>query len=153
MVYSFLMFILVRNAVQYALLALLYQLAQSGASGGLVDLLILRDETGAYNGYSGDVSSIIAALGFIGGAIAVWSTAKMLIDKNKEDMHLSHLKKEGKSKYVLLTVATIGAVIGCNLLFELQFIQDVLLQLHARGNLRQGHLPVQQAEHCTLCNE
>lgn len=42
MVYSFLMFILVRNAVQYALLALLYQLAQSGASGGLVDLLILR---------------------------------------------------------------------------------------------------------------
>ena len=53
MVYSFLMFILVRNAVQYALLALLYQLAQSGASGGLVDLLILRDETGAYNGYSG----------------------------------------------------------------------------------------------------
>mgnify|MGYP003205470650 CR=1 FL=1 len=119
MVYSFLMFILVRNAVQYALLALLYQLAQSGASGGLVDLLILRDETGAYNGYSGDVSSIIAALGFIGGAIAVWSTAKMLIDKNKEDMHLSHLKKEGKSKYVLLTVATISAVIGCNLLFEL----------------------------------
>ena len=119
MVYSFLMFILVRNAVQYALLALLYQLAQSGASGGLVDLLILRDETGAYNGYSGDVSSIIAVLGFIGGAIAVWSTAKMLIDKNKEDMYLSHLKKEGKSKYVLLTVATIGAVIGCNLLFEL----------------------------------
>ena len=84
-----------------------------------MDLLILRDETGAYNGYSGDVSSIIAALGFIGGAIAVWSTAKMLIDKNKEDMHLSHLKKEGKSKYVLLTVATIGAIIGCNLLFEL----------------------------------
>ena len=87
MVYSFLMFILVRNAVQYALLALLYQLAQSGASGGLVDLLILRDETGAYNGYSGDVSSIIAALGFIGGALAVWSTAKLLITKNKEDMH------------------------------------------------------------------
>lgn len=97
MVYSFLMFILVRNAVQYALLALLYQLAQSGASGGLVDLLILRDETGAYNGYSGDVSSIIAALGFIGGAIAVWSTAKMLIDKNKEDMHLSHLKKRERA--------------------------------------------------------
>ena len=119
MVYSFLMFILVRNVIQYALLALLYQLAQSGASGGLVDLLILRDETGAYNGYSGDVSSIIAALGFIGGAIAVWSTAKLLIDKNKEDMHLSHLKKEGKARYALLVAATIGAVIGCNLLFEL----------------------------------
>ena len=119
MVYSFLMFILVRNAVQYALLALLYQLAQSGASGGLVDLLILRDETGAYNGYSGDVSSIIAALGFIGGALAVWSTAKLLITKNKEDMHLSHLKKEGKAKYALLVAATIGAVIGFNLLFEL----------------------------------
>ena len=67
MVYSFLMFILVRNAVQYALLALLYQLAQSGATGGLVDLLILRDETGAYNGYSGDVSSIIGALGLVHG--------------------------------------------------------------------------------------
>lgn len=119
MVYSFLMFILVRNAVQYALLALLYQLAQSGASGGLVDLLILRDETGAYNGYSGDVSSIIAALGFIGGALAVWSTAKLLITKNKEDMHLSHLKKEGKAKYALLVATTIGAVIGFNLLFEL----------------------------------
>ena len=119
MVYSFLMFILVRNAVQYALLALLYQLAQSGASGGLVDLLILRDETGAYNGYSGDVSSIIAALGFIGGALAVWSTAKLLITKNKEDMHLSHLKKEGKAKYALLVAITIGAVIDFNLLFEL----------------------------------
>ena len=46
MVYSFLMFILVRNAVQYALLALLYQLAQSGASGGLVDLLIPRGGKG-----------------------------------------------------------------------------------------------------------
>ena len=50
---------MVRNVIQYALLALLYQLAQSGAAGGLVDLLILRDETGAYNGYSGDVSSLM----------------------------------------------------------------------------------------------
>lgn len=119
MVYSFLMFILVRNAVQYALLALLYQIANSGATGGIIDLLILRDETGAYNGYSGDVSSIIAALGYIGGGLAVLSTAKMLIAKNKEDMHLSHLKKETRAKYALLVTATIGAVIGLNLLFEL----------------------------------
>mgnify|MGYP002558986971 CR=1 FL=1 len=42
-----------------------------------------------------------------------------LITKNKEDMHLSHLKKEGKAKYALLVATTIGAVIGCNLLFEL----------------------------------
>lgn len=34
-------------------------------------------------------------------------------------MHLSHLKKEGKSKYVLLTVATIGASHRMHLLFEL----------------------------------
>ena len=34
-------------------------------------------------------------------------------------MHLSHLKKEGKAKYALLVAATIGAVIGFNLLFEL----------------------------------
>ena len=42
-----------------------------------------------------------------------------LITKNKEDMHLSHLKKEGKAKYALLVAVTIGAVIGFNLLFEL----------------------------------
>ena len=92
MVYSFLMFILVRNAVQYALLALLYQLAQSGASGGLVDLLILGMRPVLITAIL-EMSSIIAALGFIGGALAVWSTAKLLITKNKEDMHLSHLKK------------------------------------------------------------
>ncbi len=43
---------------------------------------------------------------------------KASITKNKEDMHLSHLK-EGKAKYALLVATTIGAVIGCNLLFEL----------------------------------
>ena len=31
-----------------------------------------------------------------GGSIAVWSTAKLLIDKNKEHMNLSHLKKKAK---------------------------------------------------------
>lgn len=119
MLYAFLMFILVRNAVQYALLGLHYLLGVSGASGELVDLLILRDESGVYNGYSGDVGSIIAALGFISGGLAVRPTAKLLITKNKEDMHLSHLKKEGKSRYALLTVAVIGAVIGFNVLFKL----------------------------------
>lgn len=76
-------------------------------------------KTGAYNGYSGDVSSNHSGTGFTAGALAVWSTAKLLITKNKEDMHLSHLKKEGKAKYALLVAATIGAVIGFNLLFEL----------------------------------
>ena len=39
--------------------------------------------------------------------------------EEQRDMHLSHLKKEGKAKYALLVAVTIGAVIGFNLLFEL----------------------------------
>lgn len=124
MVYCFLLFILVRNAIQYGLLALLYQLAESGASGGLVDLLILRDETGAYNGYSGNVSCVIAALGYIGGALAIRRTAMALIEKNIEDTHLSHLKAEPAKHYVYLVMATVGAVIGLNLLFELTGFTD-----------------------------
>lgn len=59
------------------------------------------------------------ALSFIAGAVSIWPRAKRLIQKTADDMKLAHLKREPGSSYILLVVATIGAVLGFNLLFAL----------------------------------
>lgn len=118
MAYCFLMFMLVRNVVMYALSWFLVQVG-GGLSGALADFLVIKDEAGELIGYTGNTSTIMSALAFIAGIVPVWPTAKKLIQMTAEDTRLSHLKKEPVQNYILLALASAGAVIGLNLLFEL----------------------------------
>lgn len=118
MLYPFLMFMLVRGVVENALAGLLL-VAESGMPGFLDAFLLVRDETGALIGYTGNASTLINALGFVLGILPGLNTAKILIAKTADDSKLSHLKAEPPKNYLFLGIATVGAVIGLNLLFEL----------------------------------
>lgn len=118
MLFPFLMFILVRNVVQNALSLWLVEQGQM-LTGALANFLLVYDETGAMIGMTGNTSTIITALSFIGGAVAIRGTAKYVIGKTAEDMHLTHLKKESGKNYALITIVTVSLVIGLNLLFDL----------------------------------
>lgn len=118
MLYSFLMFILVRNAVLYGLGLLCKYLGES-FPGPIADFLVVKNAEGALESFTGNAATIMAALGFIGGAVAIASNAKLLLEKTAEDMKLTHLKGESRQNYLLLGFATVGAVLGLNLLLDL----------------------------------
>ena len=117
MLYAFLMFILVRSLVEYSLSLLMFYLADH-MPGLLPEFLCFKDATGKIT-LTGNAMTIMSAIGFIVGTIPNLSTAKLLIAKSAEDMRLSHLKKEPARNYLLLGMATVGAVIGLNLLLAL----------------------------------
>lgn len=121
--FSFIMFQLVRNVALYAFNWLLWQLSP-GMSGAVADFLIIKDESGVLTGITGNASTIMSALGFVAGAAAVFTTAKALILKTSDEMRLSHLKREPLSSYGLMGVAAAGAVLGLNILFELSGITN-----------------------------
>ncbi|MCM1112543.1 MAG: CPBP family intramembrane metalloprotease [Muribaculum sp.] len=74
--------------------------------------------------FTGNQGVLKSALGFVGGAVAVWSNAKLLIQKTAEENKLRYLRREGRSSYLLLAGAAVGAVLGLNLLLELLGIVD-----------------------------
>lgn len=118
MLYSFLMFILVRNVVLYALGLFCKYIGESFA-GPIADFLVVKNAEGTLESFTGNAATIMAALGFIGGGAAIASNAKLLLTKTAEDMKLTHLKGETRQSYVWLGLATVGAVLGLNLLFDL----------------------------------
>lgn len=122
MLYSFLLFMVVRNIVMYAVDLLCVQLWNATLPAALDAFLFVRDPAaleGAEFGFTGNQGVLKSALGFIGGGLAVWSNAKLLIQKTKEETKLSHLRKESAADYLLLVGATLGSVIALNLLMEL----------------------------------
>lgn len=123
MLYAFLIFMLVRSVVQNGLTWLLLQL-EGGIQGAVGDFLLIRDETGTLIGFTGNTSTIVSGLSFIAGAIPILTTARTLITKTAEDMKLSHLKGEPVQHYLLMGAATVGAVLGLNLFFELTGITN-----------------------------
>ncbi|HIW79908.1 MAG TPA: HAD hydrolase-like protein [Candidatus Acetatifactor stercoripullorum] len=117
MLYSFLMFILVRNVVQYAL-SLLFKYVGESFTGPVADFFVVKNADGALESFTGNAATIIAALSYVGSGLAIMGNAKLLLTKTAEDMRLAHLKPEPKKNYVLLGAAAVGAVIGFNLLFD-----------------------------------
>ncbi len=125
MLYSFLLFMIVRNMVIYAVDFLCVQLWDAGVFPVLDKFLFVRD--GAPEGsyvFTGNQSTIKSALGFIGGAIAIRSNALLLIAKTKEETRLSHLRREGAAGCLLLAGAVVCSVLGLNLLLELLGVVD-----------------------------
>lgn len=122
MLYSFLLFMIVRNIVIYAVDLLCVQLWDAVIPAALDRFLFVRDTALVGEGelsFTGNQAALKSALGFIGGGIAVWGNARLLIRKTAEDTKLSHLKKGRAADYLLLAGATVGAAIGLNLLLEL----------------------------------
>lgn len=127
MLYSFLIFMVVRSIIVQAFDLICVQLWSANLPRALDAFLFVRDplvvgEEGF--AFTGNQMVLKAALGYAGGAISILGNAKLLIQKTVEDTKLNHLRKEEVSSYLLLAGACIGAVLGLNLLLELSGIMD-----------------------------
>lgn len=121
MLYSFLIFMLVKSIVMYAFEWLCVQGWNADLPAWLDAFLYARDAVTDEEGFAftGNQSIVSTALGFIGGAIAVWGNARLLIRKAAEDSHLLHLRRKPVHCYAALGITTLNAVICLNLLFNL----------------------------------
>lgn len=123
MLYAFLMFMIVRSIALYAMNFLLINLGMN-FEGEWMKLFFTWDEAGEVNGFTGNASTIMTAIGFIAGTIPILGTARTLIDKTAEENRLSYLKPEPPLCYILMAVATVGCVIGLNIMFEIAGITN-----------------------------
>lgn len=118
MLFPFLVFMMVRIITLQVLSMVIFAIG-SNATGGLAEFLVIKDETQTPIELTDNAITIMSALGFVAGALAIFKKAKAYIQKGAEEMKLAHLKKEPAKNYVLLFFVTIGAVFGFNLLIEL----------------------------------
>lgn len=115
--FPLLMFMVVRAVALNAEVIFMQSVAET-ATGAMKNQFIW-DETGELIGFSGSLSAIMTAIAYLAGGAAVFVRGKQMIKKTAEDMKLAHLRKESASTYVLLGLATVGAVLGLNLLMNL----------------------------------
>ncbi len=80
---------------------------------------VIRDQAGVVSGFTGNATTILSAISYIIAGGAVFSKGRELISKTADDMKLNHLRPRALWQYVLFFLASAGAVIGLNLLFEL----------------------------------
>lgn len=121
LLFPFLMFFLVRSAALY-LVQMVFLMIGNNIPG--VNFLIVYDSQGAPEALTGNAATLMAAFGYGAGALAVLGTARERIRATAEDMRLLHMKKEPPKSYVLLGMATVGAVLGLNLLLDLTGLID-----------------------------
>lgn len=122
--YCLLLFVCVRGAVEYGLSYIMLNIGQNCAPGTAEGILFLWNGEGLLDGFPGNVGTVISALGFAAGAFSIRSTAKTLLAKTAEEMHLTHLKPEPNKSYLLLGLTTIGTIFGINMLFELMEVTN-----------------------------
>jgi len=119
--FPFLVFCLVRSVAIQLFHLLMITIGQVVKGGSF---FFIHDAEGVLEGLTGNVATIGSAIGFIAGAAFVYKTAVAAIDGAWEDMKLLHLWEEPKKHYVLLAMATIGAVLGANVFLELIGMTD-----------------------------
>lgn len=116
--FTLLLFIFGRRAVVVLLSALLAEL-EFVFPDALSELLYVRDGDGKVLSFTAGVSTIIMALGYIGGMLLNIKMAKEMIAKTAVDRKPAHVSGEPVRNYLFLGAAVIGGVVGLNLLFEL----------------------------------
>ncbi|MGN1144881.1 MAG: HAD hydrolase-like protein [Acetatifactor sp.] len=116
--YNFMLFLIVRNLVQYICFGILPRLT-SVLPEKIANFFVVMEEGGEQIVFTGNSIAIISAIGFIVAVILISGTAKFVIGKTAEDMHLTHLKGEPTRNYVLLGAVTVGFALGINIFFEL----------------------------------
>lgn len=120
MIYSFLMFVLVRT-IALSLTVNLYFLIAKSVPGFP---LLLYDEAGEIAGVTGNGSAIAQIVAFIAGSAMIFRTAKVMILKAAKESGLLHIKKEPLQNYLFLGIATLGAMLGLNMLLDLTGVLD-----------------------------
>lgn len=117
MIYSFLLFMLVRSIVESV--AAQFVVSLSATMPKTLSDFFIAEMTAETVRFTGDAVTLIRALGFIAGILPSYSTAKKLIAKTAEESKLSYIKQEPALNYLLIGLLTIGAAVGLNMLFEL----------------------------------
>ena len=120
MVYSFLMFVFVRT-IALSLTMNLYLLIAKNVSGFP---FLIYDEAGEVMGVTGNGYGIAQIIGFAAGTAIVFKTAKVMIAKAAKESRLLHIRKEPVQNYLFLGMATLGAMLGLNMLLDLTGIMS-----------------------------
>ncbi len=98
--YNFMMFLIVRNLVQYILLGIISSIADK-LPVKIANFFLVVEDGGEKLIFTGNTIAIVSAVGFIVSCILISGTVKFVIGKTAEDMHLTHLKEEHQKNYVL----------------------------------------------------
>ncbi len=70
---------------------------------------------------AGDMASLMCAF-----AVFIWNVSRRRIEQAQEDMFLEHLKPEPAKSYLCMGIATVGAVVGWNVLAQIMGATDLL---------------------------
>ncbi|MDE6639185.1 MAG: HAD hydrolase-like protein [Acetatifactor sp.] len=119
-IYSFLMFVLVRTIALSLTVNLFLLIAKNVPKFSL----LLYDEAGEVAGITGNGSAIAQIVAFIAGSAIVFRTARVMILKAAKESRLLHIKKEPIQNYLFLGTATLGAMLGLNMLLDLTGITN-----------------------------
>jgi phosphoglycolate phosphatase len=122
LLYPFLLFLLVRQAANYGLALLMVQMGATAPKALHGVMFVYEDDQ--FTGLTGSATAIMSAIAFIAGAFSIRKQALANIKWSKDDMALSHIKPEPKRTYALFAMASVGAVLGLNLLLEMLHITD-----------------------------
>lgn len=120
MIYSFLMFVLVRT-IALSLTINLYSVIAKQVPGFP---LLIYDEEGTVAGVTGNGSAVAQIIGFLAGTAMIFKTAKAMIRKEAKDSKLLHIRKEPVQNYLFLGITTLGAMLGLNMLLDLTRVTD-----------------------------
>lgn len=120
MIYSFLMFVLVRT-IALSLTINLYSAIAKQVPGFP---LLIYDEEGTVAGVTGNGSAVAQIIGFLAGTAMIFKTAKAMIRKEAKDSKLLHIRKEPVQNYLFLGITTLGAMLGLNMLLDLTGVTD-----------------------------
>lgn len=123
MLFPFLLFMLIRQAVSNGALWLAVAVEPHVPPGMWPWLYYREAQTGAL-GYTGNLGSVMHALSYAVAGFAILPTALPAMREAKKRMALMHLRREHPRNYILALLATVGAVLGLNLLFDLTGITD-----------------------------
>lgn len=117
-VFPFLLFTLVRQMIAN-IIAFVVSVVGIYLPDFCTDLLFVRDETGEFVEFSGNAGTVIIALSFVAAVCVIRKGAGRCMARAKQEMHLTHLKKEPTSSYVWCGLMTVGFAVGLNLFLNL----------------------------------
>lgn len=128
MLFYFLMFMLMRSVVAYAVDFVCVSLWDKNLPAWLDSFLFIRDsaawEEGADFAFTGNQTALKAILGFIGGALVIRKDAMHVVKTIAEENKLKYLRREEPKSYLLLAGATVGSALGLNIALELTGVVD-----------------------------
>lgn len=107
----FITFLLVRQIVM-TMTSILY--VNLGGKIGPIPVLTY-DEEGVISGYTGNGYAFAQIIGFILAIAMIWKFAKFMIEKEKDDSVLLHIKGEPVINYIYLGIVTVAGMLGLNL--------------------------------------